>query len=511
MTLGWALYASALGAAFALAAIAAERAMVAQRRSTRWIWCASIAASLGVPLAAYLVPAAVPAATAELLPTEPVTWIDLGAGGLASETPLLTRLDSAFPYIWAALSVTMLAWLAWSAWRLHRARGTWTERQVGGVGVLESPGVGPAVVGFFGGRITVPGWLRELDDELQRLVILHEREHQRGRDPLLLWMGWLAVVLAPWNPALWWQLRRLRLAIEVDCDRRVLAHGVSLDRYGTLLLEVGRRVSTRPLLAVALFETRSFLERRVRAMTASASRRAPRAIAALGAVTLVIGFAIAAPVPVKPLRTVTPEPASAEPPAVVTPAVQDTPPRFAFTPYTVKPTCLVACNPDDLIGHFRDSNAPATCDVTIGIRIDTEGTVTATEILKSSEPACEEGARSWAMTTRWSPGELEGRPVIVWIAQPITVNGDDDFAAAAPKDITMSALRLFMVVQEQHRRDHGNYASTLGDLRIAPPPNVTIEITRGGDSYAMIARHAQSEAVYCANSAEGRVTEGSAC
>ena len=35
----------------------------------------------------------------------------------------------------------------------------------------------------------------------------------------------MAVVLMPWNLPLWWQWRRLRFAIEVDCDARVLASG----------------------------------------------------------------------------------------------------------------------------------------------------------------------------------------------------------------------------------------------------------------------------------------------
>jgi hypothetical protein len=237
-------------------------------------------------------------------------------------------------------------------------------------------------------------------------------------------MGWIAVVAAPWNPALWWQLRRLRLAIEVDCDRRVLNHGVSLDRYGALLLEVGRRISIRPLVAVGLFETRSFLERRVRAMTASASRRALRSIAALGAVAIVIGLAVAAPVPVKPQRTVAAGQGTAEP-SVVAPAVQDTPPRFSFTPFTVKPICTEKCSAEDVLEYMEAAGAPAACEVMVGIQIDTIGRPTATDILKTGDPACDEGARSWAMATRWTPAENEGRPVVAWIAQPIAIGGDE--------------------------------------------------------------------------------------
>jgi hypothetical protein len=72
----------------------------------------------------------------------------------------------------------------------------------------------------------------------------------------------------PWNPAAWWQLRRLRLAMEVDCDSRVLARRADVRAYGTLLLEVGRRTSGARLVGAAAFsEPRSFLERRIRIMT----------------------------------------------------------------------------------------------------------------------------------------------------------------------------------------------------------------------------------------------------
>ena len=50
-------------------------------------------------------------------------------------------------------------------------------------------------------------------------------EHVRTKDPLTLALGLAAVVVAPWNPLAWWQHRRLRDAVEVDCDRRVLSEG----------------------------------------------------------------------------------------------------------------------------------------------------------------------------------------------------------------------------------------------------------------------------------------------
>jgi TonB family protein len=63
-----------------------------------------------------------------------------------------------------------------------------------------------------------------------------------------------------------------------------------------------------------------------------------------------------------------------------------------------------------------------SCSLTVGIRIDTSGTVTATDLLASSEnDACDTAAREWAKTTRWSTAYNRDQPVIVWISQPLTI------------------------------------------------------------------------------------------
>ena len=53
----------------------------------------------------------------------------------------------------------------------------------------------------------------------------------------------------PWNLALWWQLRRLRLAVEMDCDNRVVAALGDPNPYGCFLQSqrpgVAARVSSR--------------------------------------------------------------------------------------------------------------------------------------------------------------------------------------------------------------------------------------------------------------------------
>src|SRR5947199_2497489 len=95
-------------------------------------------------------------------------------------------------------------------------------------------------------------------------MLSHEDEHVLAHDPWLRAAGAALLVLAPWNPALWWQVRRLRLAVEMDCDARVLARAGDTPEYAELLLRVGQRRARLPLGAPALGEPVSVLGRRIR-------------------------------------------------------------------------------------------------------------------------------------------------------------------------------------------------------------------------------------------------------
>jgi TonB-dependent SusC/RagA subfamily outer membrane receptor len=112
----------------------------------------------------------------------------------------------------------------------------------------------------------VPRWLFGVDAQEQRLILAHEAEHRRARDPLLLAGGWLAIVLVPWHPAVWWMASRLRLATEMDCDARVLRRGAEPLAYGSLLITIAGRCAGIRVGVSALADSRSHLERRLVAM-----------------------------------------------------------------------------------------------------------------------------------------------------------------------------------------------------------------------------------------------------
>jgi TonB family protein len=97
----------------------------------------------------------------------------------------------------------------------------------------------------------------------------------------------------PWNPVVWWQLKRLRAAIEVDCDARVLKSGADRVSYSEALLWVRQRSGGLPFGAIALTEPVSDLERRIRIMLDkarkfSASRTGLRSAIAMSLVAIAL-------------------------------------------------------------------------------------------------------------------------------------------------------------------------------------------------------------------------------
>ncbi|MFL6371485.1 MAG: M56 family metallopeptidase, partial [Nitrososphaeraceae archaeon] len=289
----WMLFSAAVAALAGVAALAAERALRLHRLPTRWAWAAAMAVSISLPFIPAPRTAAVQGGGMKMemaSPPSPVSPPAAVAMPSAARPSLRERIDSVLPWAWGMGSLAAMGALALAGARLARRRRAWAPETVAGERVLVSDAVGPAVVGFVRPRIVLPRWTLAWAEPLQRLILRHEREHVRAGDPRLLLAGLIAGAVMPWSPALWWQLRRLRLALEVDCDARTLRGQADVLAYGRLLLEVGRLGGRSPAPLVAFSEPRSFLEQRITAMTARIPRhRARRVLAwsALGALAAV--------------------------------------------------------------------------------------------------------------------------------------------------------------------------------------------------------------------------------
>ena len=206
----WLLSPLALALLLSTAAWRAERTLQRRGHTTRWLWLAAIAASAIAPLA--WLPG-VPAAQAQLK----LGWFVLSSGMLLL---LLLR----------------------SAWLLSHQR-RWQKTTLLGTPVYLSGGIGPCVAGLLRPRIVMPVWLQLIPLRQQALLLAHAQCRLAARDPQLLALAYALIVLMPWNLPLWWLLHRLRFAIEVDCDARMLAHGHALRDYAIVLRQHGQYYS----------------------------------------------------------------------------------------------------------------------------------------------------------------------------------------------------------------------------------------------------------------------------
>jgi hypothetical protein len=279
------LYVIALGTCLGAAAALAEPALPA-RWPRRWLWCAVVALTIVIP------------GTFRARHNAPVDDA-LGAAWWQHTT----TWDATINRVWLLASGALVLWglahaahVAWSA----RRRGP-APAVVDGVPVVVTPALGPATVGLWRARIVVPRWVLALPGPQRRYVLRHEDEHRRSRDALLLFAASLAVVLTPWNLALYWQLRRLRLAVEMDCDARVVRALGDAPAYGALLLDIAQAASRAPRprrLQPAFLGGADSLEARLRRLVGPARPRgAARVLAPLAAAFLLL-LALTVPHPV---------------------------------------------------------------------------------------------------------------------------------------------------------------------------------------------------------------------
>lgn len=299
----WMLYASAIGVLLAVAAGTLERAMRARRWPLRWIWVGALVAMIVLPAAALVMTRAaartdLERALASMPDASPSTLASLaqvrafGGPVVIPARSRLAALDRPLAAMWGLASCAVVLALAGSALATRRRRRSWRATSADGFRVLISPDIGPAVVGWWAPTIVLPEWVLDLPLARRRLILTHELEHVDAGDARLLLVAAAAVAVLPWNVALWYGVRRLRLAAEIDCDARVLRSGADVRSYGTLLLDIGERVSKHPAAMVAAFsEPTSFLERRLRIMSMRTPRRLAlhtAAFASLAALALVL-------------------------------------------------------------------------------------------------------------------------------------------------------------------------------------------------------------------------------
>lgn len=290
----WMLWATAVTLLLGLAALALEHCLRLLRRPRRLAWVGAACGATALTATALLrpgavrqpVPGGVELRTADLLR-------DLAAA-VPAAPGVLERIDAALPWAWAFASALLVVGMAGGLWRLARQARRWPSALVASERVLVSDGFGPALIGVLTPRIVLPRWALHMGSERLRMACLHEAEHRRTRDGLVLFGSALLTAAAPWNPALWWIHARLRAAVEMDCDARVLRAGAPRAAYGSLLLELSTRTRDVPLAVAAFARPRATLERRMMMIVRDEVTKGLPAHARVAAGLAIAGLAVAA-------------------------------------------------------------------------------------------------------------------------------------------------------------------------------------------------------------------------
>ena len=252
------LYVNAVGLCLGLAALSLERALPATS-PRRWMWFGIIPVSVILPG----------------LYRFHHSWsvADPLEQQLARQ---IQSFDPSINRVWLTVSGVLLLWGLANAWRVSRVirlsrqgRGNANGPAiVDGVPVVVTDSVGPATVGLWRSRVLVPRWVLALPGAQRQYVLRHEEEHRTAYDAQLLFVASLPLILMPWNLAMWWLLRRLCLAVEMDCDNRVVQRLGDPTAYGELLLKVAQAGNRGPGLQPAFLGGVGTLERRLIALLA---------------------------------------------------------------------------------------------------------------------------------------------------------------------------------------------------------------------------------------------------
>jgi TonB family protein len=432
------LFALLLGAA-ARAADSAARLLSWQGRAP---WVVALAASLVWPA---LAPLVMRPRAAHLSPVV----VDGGAVHAvtarlpALPTAISSRLDAVLIALWLLVSLLFVARLVFARRALARIAGAARSSKIDGHEVLITDGVGPAVIGITAPRIAVPAWLTELDRPLRELVLRHEGEHCRSRDTVLLWLGEVAVALMPWNPAVWWQARRLRLSLELDCDSRTLRDPGAAETYGKLLLLIAQR-QRMTRLAPMLAESNSHLSRRITAMTRRSVSYQPLRVAVLAFIT--IGATIAACSSRVGSDLVGPQPTGGKPVAgQATPGARPgVVAKGVYFEYQVEQPVMAV--PGSPAPHYPDilKTAGVGGEVIASFVVDTTGRaeVASLKVIRSSHQLFVEAVAAALPDMRFTPALVGGRKVKQLVMEPFVFQIMDSAKAASVRDTMPGVLKL---------------------------------------------------------------------
>jgi TonB-dependent SusC/RagA subfamily outer membrane receptor len=259
----WMLYSIAVGLCAVVAARAVESVLRMRGLPVRFVWVGAAILSIILAASAPLRARAAHNESTALADLSSLALVQTSIRSVQAHAPSMTWYVAG---LWAFASLLVAACFLAGYSSVQRKRRAWPVVDLRGQRARLSPTTGPMVVGLVRPEVIVPRWVLARTPDEQQLIVDHEVAHVLARDPIVLGAACGLVALMPWSPAFWMILARVRLAIEVDCDARVLRGGVSRRSYSALLVDVAERASPLPFAATALADASSHLYQRIIAM-----------------------------------------------------------------------------------------------------------------------------------------------------------------------------------------------------------------------------------------------------
>jgi TonB family protein len=282
----------------------------------------------------------------------------------------------------------------------------------------------PVLVGFLRPRLYLPeGWAAWPEAQL-RGILAHELAHLRARDPYVLVLQTLALVLFGLNPLVWVMYTRLTHLRELRCDEAAL-EGTGIDPvdYSRLLYAFVESQVRRPRLAVTgtYFSENhhAILKRFQHILSFKEGIMKPRKWWHYLAPVL-LGLAIL-PLSVQG-RAKPPEVIEAVTLAQLQPAPSDT---MKSEDYIPKPDEFVRVDTQPVPvsqprPRYPESALKAGLEGTVLIQILVDRTGKVRDVLVKKGPEVfHEAAKEVAWKSAWRPAIRGGKPVAVWVAFPI--------------------------------------------------------------------------------------------
>jgi beta-lactamase regulating signal transducer with metallopeptidase domain len=301
---------------------------------------------------------------------------------------------------WIVASSVFALHLSAASILLHRRAAGWQRAVVQGQEVLISEVTGPALVGVMRPQIVVPRWLLAQPAATLALILEHERQHRAARDPLLIVAGLFVIAAAPWNLPLWWQWRRMRQAIELDCDARVMRDGAEATSYAQVLLAVSQRATPMPAGALAMSEPVHALERRIECLVPDTVRYAAlQTSIVFGLAMAAAGAALALDAPALPGHS-----------TAVAPMAAPSPGAISWTPASIADAtaAMVAAAQSTVIAPAPRADEPPPAEQTPALA--QLATKPASFMVRILSPVAEPAQSSFSIGQSFPIGQSTGSP-----------------------------------------------------------------------------------------------------